>query len=117
MFPARARKTVFDDNHVSDLCACGTISLEQFVVDHDTAADARSERHEHAVAVYLPCAERRFAERRRIGVVGNSDGKIDFFFHHLRQRHVLKLQICGKDDDAVFTVDNPGQPIPTPNGL
>ena len=89
------------DYGVPYLRADVSAALKELPVDYYSAAHARSERYKHAVGIFLARAERRLAERRRVGVVGDLDRQSRNLGKLLRERIIFQPEISRKQHGSV----------------
>ena len=89
--PARTRFAVHYKHHVPQFRALALVALVQLVVYYDAAAHARAERDEDTVVISFARAELRFAQRRRVGVVGDFDGNAAPLLRDFREREISQL--------------------------
>ena len=94
---ATAKLAVLTDDHVPDFRARALIALEQLAVNEYPATDARTQRYEYAVAVFLSRAEFRFAERSRVGVVYDERALPRKLLHEFGKRNVVPAKVCPTD--------------------
>ena len=107
--PARTGHPARLDDHVSRLGSAAAGAFEQLAVQHDAAADARSEGEEDTALILLPCAELRLAKRRGVRVVRHPHGNAQPLFKVGGKGLVLPAVIRPPHDDAVLPVDDAGR--------
>ena len=96
---------VFDNADVSHFRTCGILSLINFAVDDNTAADTRSEGYHNRVLHAFCRTGYCFSERRHIGVVAEIYGLAYMLLHKFAKRYVRAVfEVVGIDKSAVFRI-------------
>ena len=96
---------VFDNADVSHFRTCGILSLINFAVDDNTAADTRSEGYHNRVLHAFCRTGYCFSERRHIGVVAEIYGLVYILLHKFTKRYVRAVfEVVGIDKSAVFRI-------------
>jgi len=105
---ARAHFAAGDHDHMADLARHAVASGKHLAADDDAAADAGTERDEHAVLCARGYARNGFSQTRDRRVVIDENGLVQILVHFSDQRHMMPAEVRAERYDFGLRITDAG---------